>query len=198
MTQKKSNKPMEVPMEVMEEVMGTKHLLVDDWNQLGWEFVTLPLFGKRVLTLTNYTEAKAEGGSIMLQVVNRLFEPRGGLREPWYGGAWKPVVEVIYAEGSGPHGIPWWDSLIGFPPTKEIGMSVRAFAKTLMKACADEAQSGYWAPWRDAEPQVRLLFEDRAWGESEPGHRTEVLYKWQNEQFAQALETLARMNGVVK
>lgn len=136
-------------MERLEQLLGTKHLLVDDWNQLGWEFSTLGLGHTRICSLTNYTEAKAEGGTLTF-TIDQPYGETG-------------MIKIVANEGSGPHGVAWYDE-IGIEDGQAISEeSIEALAEAIKHNCAEEAQSSYWQPYRDGKAERNLLFRDKAY-----------------------------------
>jgi hypothetical protein len=163
-------------MEQLEQKLGTKHILVDDWNRLGWEFSTIPQTSLRVCTLVNYTECKAEGGSVTFTID----------QENGYGD-WR--LRVLSAEGSGPHGISWWDEVIlsySDEPVKIDEAGVDQLGDALIHNCSEEGNSYYWRPWRDENPHRTLLFEDRAFGETDD-RLVEVPHtSWSEEDWNEA------------
>lgn len=118
-------------MEKLEQTMGTKRLLIDDWNRLGWEFTTLLDCCTSICTLTNYTESKAEGGTLSFY----LEQPAD------YKDAF--LVHIFMTEGSGPHGVPWWDSCI-YDKQMLTANGLEGFAKKLIDNCMQELTSSYW------------------------------------------------------
>jgi hypothetical protein len=163
-------------MKKLEAKMGTKHVLVDDWNTLGWEFSNLPLSHTRVCSLTNYTEAKAEGGSVTFTI-----------EDDWTAEGIVSKFNLLSSEGSGPHGIPWWDGILHVDETVITEAEVETLAQEIIDACADEAQSSYWSPWRDNKPQRNLLFRDLSVGETEE-RMVEIPHEWDEADWKESFE----------
>lgn len=134
-------------MKELQENLSKKFVLVDDWNALGWVFNTIEFGRTIVCSLTNYTECKAEGGTITFTI-----------ESDWTKGTGPDVfyLKILRSDGSGPHGIPWWDEVIsdGMVVTDAIEL-----ANAIRSAMMEEGQSDYWQPWRDGKPQRSLLFQ---------------------------------------
>lgn len=162
-------------MERLERRMGSQHLLVDDWDTLGWEFSALPQSHTRICSLTNYTECKAEGGTLIFSIEKEYTDKHRGTY----------VVRIVHEEGSGPHGIAWYDGLI-HDDTEITEAEIDALADELMKQCEAEGNSYYWNPWRDGKPQRNLLFRDKAFGDTVE-HLVEVPHNWNEDEWDEAV-----------
>ena len=132
---------MKTWMQKLEDLTGSKHVLDDEWDSLGWEFANLPGTNERVCVLYEYAECKAEGCTVIFTVIDE-YAPMSA------------QLIVMRVKGGGIHGVPGQESVLGVDPLKvgefETNLTPDDLAARMREWCEQE-WGGYIDPDRTSK-----------------------------------------------